>query len=144
MSGALIEVTIDDGGVIEALSLIAQRVTNLKPAMQLIGKRVTASVKENFRAGGRPQMWIPSQRAKATGTQTLIDTKNLMNTIHPTAYNDRVEIGTNVKYAAIHQFGGYTGRGHKSYIPPRPFLMVQDGDWAVINETLLDYIARLK
>ncbi|MBF0556984.1 MAG: phage virion morphogenesis protein [Nitrospirae bacterium] len=144
MAGALIEVTIDDGGVVETLNLIAQRVKNLKPAMQLIGERVTASVKENFRAGGRPEMWIPSQRAKQTGTQTLIDTKRLMNSIHPTAYNNRVEIGTDVKYSAIHQFGGYAGRGHKSYIPPRPYLMIQDGDWAVINETLLDYLARLK
>jgi phage virion morphogenesis protein len=141
MAGALIQVTIDDGGVKETLNLIAQRVKNLKPAMKIIGKLVTASVKENFRAGGRPEAWRPSS---ALRTLVGVPQARLMPSIHYTAYNDSVEIGTNVVYAAIHQFGGYAGRGHKSYIPPRPYFMIQDDDWAVTNETLLDYIARLK
>ncbi|WP_420266404.1 hypothetical protein [Candidatus Magnetominusculus dajiuhuensis] len=79
MAGALIQVTIDDGGVQETLNLIAQRVKNLKPVMQLIGERVTASVKENFRAGGRPEMWIPSKRALSKGKTTLINSKRLIS-----------------------------------------------------------------
>lgn len=37
-------------------------------------------------------------------------------------------IGSNVIYAAIHNLGGYAGRGHSVYIPGRPFLVVQDID----------------
>lgn len=31
-------------------------------------------------------------------------------------------VGTNVKYARIHEFGGMAGRGHKTRIPARPYL----------------------
>lgn len=30
--------------------------------------------------------------------------------------------GSAVPYARIHEKGGYAGRGHKAYIPPRPYL----------------------
>lgn len=30
--------------------------------------------------------------------------------------------GPNVPYGAIHEYGGWAGRGHRSYIPPRPYL----------------------
>ncbi len=31
-------------------------------------------------------------------------------------------IGTNVPYGRIHEYGGWTGRNHASYIPRRPYL----------------------
>jgi phage virion morphogenesis protein len=37
-------------------------------------------------------------------------------------------IGSNVIYAAIHNFGGMAGRGRSVQIPARPFLVVQDQD----------------
>ena len=33
-----------------------------------------------------------------------------------------ISFGTDVPYAAIHEFGGNTGRNHKTYIRPRPYL----------------------
>ena len=59
------------------------------------------------------------------------------------AYQDHVEVGTNVKYAAIHQFGGRAGRGHRAEIPARPFLGVADEDWGEILDTLSKEIDRL-
>ncbi|MCX6062221.1 MAG: phage virion morphogenesis protein [Campylobacterales bacterium] len=38
--------------------------------------------------------------------------------------NDSVTVGTNLKYAAIHQFGGMAGRGRKVKIPARPFMPI--------------------
>ena len=31
-------------------------------------------------------------------------------------------VGATTVYAAIHELGGYAGRGHASYLPPRPYL----------------------
>lgn len=38
-----------------------------------------------------------------------------------------VAIGTRLRYAAIHQFGGAAGRGRRAYIPARPYLGIDDG-----------------
>lgn len=74
------------------------------------------------------------------GKKTLIDTARLQNSIHPRAYKDRAVVGTNVVYAAIHQFGGKAGRGKKVTIPARPFLMVQEEDWAMIKHVIGTYL----
>jgi len=72
----------------------------------------------------------------AAGKKTLIDTGRLKNSITARAYSGRAVVGTNVIYAAIHQFGGMAGRGRKVRIPARPFLMVQDEDWPAIRQSL--------
>ena len=33
-------------------------------------------------------------------------------------------IGSNKKYAAIHHLGGQAGRGHKTNLPARPYLLI--------------------
>jgi len=156
--GVTINVKIEDREVLALLDRIQQRAGNLTPAMKIVGKTIRDSVRENFRAGGRPERWKSSQRAIIEGKKTLIDTKRLMNSITYMAHKDRAEVGTNVVYAAIQQFGGTVKARKSKYlkfkigsrwvqkrevsIPARPFMMIQDEDWREIKETLLDYIAR--
>ncbi len=155
-----INVSIDDKEVKKTLELLRRRVGNLRPAMKAIGETVRTSVIKNFTAEGRPDKWTRlspvtlglawSMKGKKThvksgkretkafskyksGKKILTDSADLRNSITAKAYDDRVEIGTNVRYAAIHQFGGKAGRGRKVNIPARPFLMVQNEDWSVIN-----------
>lgn len=165
MSGALIEVKIDDKEVRDLLSRIAAKTGNLTPAMKIIGEIVVRSVKENFRQGGRPEKWKPlSQRTlhgvvgkkgyKKSGElragsvrrlkdrKILVASKRLMDSISYKEEKDKVTIGTNVVYGALHQFGGKAGRGKKVNVPERPFLMVQDEDWPAIKEALEDYLMR--
>lgn len=64
-------------------------------------------------------------RAKLLGgALTLVDTGKLMRSIrHKVFYRRKyVAIGTNVEYAAIHQFGGRTGKRKSVKLPARPFL----------------------
>ena len=75
------------------------------------------------------------------GKKTLIDTGRLRNSITARAYADRAVVGTNVIYAAIHQFGGMAGRGRKVKIPARPFLLVQEEDWTAIRQSLERYLS---
>ena len=133
-----IAVKIEDSQVRTMLSGIQERIGNLKPAMSIIGQIVRNSILKNFMEGGRPK-WKPS---KKQGGKTLVDTARLQNSITAKAFSDRAEVGTNVIYAAIHQFGGKAGRGHKVNIPARPFLMVQPEDWTEINAALADYLLK--
>lgn len=43
-------------------------------------------------------------------------------TVHAT--DTDVTVGTNLPYAAVHQFGGMAGRGRKVKIPSRPYLPI--------------------
>lgn len=102
-----INITIEDGQVKALLGRLAGRMKNLTPAMRGIGEIVRTSVERNFAASGRPEKWKESGRVKAKGGQTLSDRGRLRRSFTVRGYPDRAEVGTNVKYAAIHQSGYY-------------------------------------
>lgn len=136
-----IHITINDSGVRAELGKLAGRLDDLTPVMRNIGEIVRTSVERNFAAGGRPVKWKPSKRVEKYGGQTLSDTGRLRRSFTVRAYKDRAEVGTNVSYAAIHQFGGIVSMGKKSVrIPARPFLMVQNEDWVKMRRYLERYI----
>ncbi len=69
--------------------------------------RLASSIQENFREGGRPDRWKISKRARKESGQTLLRTGRLMRSVSlPTINSDGIEFGSNLPYAAIHQFGG--------------------------------------
>jgi len=127
--------------------------------MDLIKRRIDASIAQNFRKEGRPDKWKKSIRAKATGGKTLSDTGTLKNSIVvDIGKRQQIIAGTGTVYAAVHQFGfkktvdvkahtrklkhGSTTVNVKAHkmkmnIPARPFLMVQDNDWEYIAEIIL-------
>jgi phage virion morphogenesis protein len=159
----IIKVELKDHGVKDMLARLQERMGNMTSFMKEVGELVRSSVIKNFMKGGRPEKWKPhalatilggiskkkfTQRGglktgssrKLAGGKVLIDTARLMNSVTSRARNDRVEIGTNVIYAAIHQLGGKAGRGRKVTIPARPFLAVQDEDWTEIKKTIERYL----
>lgn len=173
MAGVTIGVKIEDLGAQDLIGRLLERNSNLTPAMKIIGSIVRTSVIRNFEAGGRPP-WKPlkvisyhlgytmgrktkayTQRGGLTvGFQRYLAGKKiligrgfgggLMGSVHPKAYPDRVVIGTNKIYGAIHQLGGKAGRGQKVDIPARPFLAVQGEDWTEIKAALSDYLMGLR
>lgn len=93
--------------------------------------------------------WKRSIRASAKGGLTLTMTTNLKTSIHARATEEGAEVGTNLVYAATHQFGAsgrtiraknkpnlmfqYNGRWIRKKqvtvnIPARPFLGISDED----------------
>lgn len=80
---------------------------------------------ERFESGTAPdgQAWPRSIRAGAGG-QTLVVTAALKNSVNTRASAQGAEVGTNLIYAATHQFGasGRTIRARK-----KPFLKFQAG-----------------
>lgn len=56
--------------------------------------------------------------------QILQKSGRLRNSITARSTATEVTVGTNLPYAAIHQFGGKAGRGRKVKIPARPYLPI--------------------
>lgn len=66
----------------------------------------------------------------------------LRDSINYQATDTEVTVGSNLPYAAIHQFGGMAGRGRKVKIPARPFLPIENSELrpSVANQ-ILQYLA---
>lgn len=123
-----------------------------------IGQQLVTSTQQRFKTETGPdgKKWPRSLRARAEGGQTLSDTRRLRNSVTSRARPDRVEVGTNVKYARIHQLGG-TIRAKRAKalrfqigdrwavkkavkIPARPFIGISEKDNEAINEIIRERI----
>jgi phage virion morphogenesis protein len=109
----------------------------VEPLLNIAGDVMLGSIARTFREQGSPAgSWTPLaastlKRGKGgIGRKILIQSGRLMRsitkTVNPAA--KRVEIGTNVIYGPIQQFGGMTGRGHKAKIPARPYIVFRPED----------------
>lgn len=129
---------------------------DLTPLYQEIGEILLASIDRNFREGGRvgtqdadgqwtggPSKWIESKRAQDDAGQTLLDTGQLAASITYSATSSGVTIGSNKVYAAIHQFGGQTGKNKAVTLPARPYNVVQEEDLAEIQAAAEDFFKRV-
>ena len=127
------------------------RVKNLKPALEVCGQRMIRSTEQNFREGGRPSKWTPSKRVQKFGGKTLVQSGRLKNSVDYKAEKNRLTVGTNVVYAAPHQWGlketqtvrskkGKTFR-RKQNIPQRQFLLVQPADTKYNGKICAHYVA---
>lgn len=100
-------IDLNDAQVLAALRRLANFGRAATPVMQAVGQYMKASTQLRFRSQSGPdgEKWLPSQRAKREGGQTLRLTGRLRNSITWRAGPDYAEAGTNVVYAAAHQFG---------------------------------------
>ncbi|WP_299427210.1 phage virion morphogenesis protein [uncultured Meiothermus sp.] len=87
----------------------------------------------DFTKGGRLRKGVEE---RLQGRKILIQSARLRNSITSKRDGTAVAVGTNVVYAAIHQFGGMAGRGRRVRIPARPYLGVSRADQAEITRIL--------
>jgi len=107
MTGARIELKGNDEALAE-LDGYVQRARDKQGMFANIGMSLVTSTQNRFERGVGPDgsPWPPSIRALATGGKTLIESARLMRSVTYSASINGLEVGTNVIYAAIHQFGG--------------------------------------
>lgn len=76
------------------------------------------SIIETVLVGGRPSKWIPTK----SGLPPLKGRGVLWSTLKKETGSNYAQAGwgSGLKYAWIHQKGGWAGRNHASYIPARP------------------------
>lgn len=177
MSGVII--TVDTAPVADYLRILSRKMDDMTPVMAAIGEIVANQADEAFENQASPAgvAWKKTSEAtllaraqRVTGGKvykkngqmtkktagivssgmTLIDTGRLRNSLTKDAGQRGVTVGTNVVYAAVHQFGamrGAFGRTRRNApipwgnIPPRPFLPDDSSlDVAAITDVITEYL----
>ena len=128
-----------------------------------IGENLRTSTLNRFKLGKSPsgKRWATSIRAAQEGGKTLIKTSALRNSIQAQTDASGVAVGTNVEYAATHQYGdkGRTIRATRSKslrfrignrwiskkavrikITARPYLGISEDDMIEIKGTVEDFM----
>lgn len=142
-----IEIKVDDEKVQRLLINLSKKVGNLSPIMREIAGIMHDAVEENFEKQGRPR-WKPlrpstieARKKKGYWPGKILQQRGRLAASISRKYdNNSARVGTNLEYAAIHQFGGLAGRGHKAKIPARPFLKLTRQDMSDIKEVLRKYL----
>ncbi len=145
MAGVRLEIGLDDAKVRQVLGALQQVTKDLRAPLREIGEEAHSMAMDAFESETSPGgvAWKPSKRAVKTGGKTLSDTGALKSSIDVAAFPNKVLIGSNLVYAAIHQFGGDAGRGHKVHLPARPYLpSEEDMDQGFIFDVLSRHLAR--
>ncbi len=144
----MITITIDNTQALAAVERLRRACRNLKPVMADISEVMLEEVRENFDRQGRPAHWVDldattkaarAKRNKWPG-KILQESGMLKNTIFPSANHDSAMVTAPAEYAAIHNFGGITGRGHKTRIPARPFMVLTKDTEEQIGDLVLDHL----
>lgn len=131
------------------LNSLRNKAYKTRPILKPLGEIMLRGVDRNFHEQGRPEKWAPLKdvtlqlrkgykRGRGRpmvgsvsgnyGNRILERTKTLRRSINMKIYPNRVEIGTNIGYAALHEEGGsiINHFGKPSKVPARPFMHVTD------------------
>ena len=114
--------------------------------MLSIGKIIQDLIRKTFLLQGRPKKWQPLalstiERRKREGLWPgliLIEKGDLLQSFQIRASASDVSVFSTSPYAAIHHFGGLTGKGLKTAIPSRPFMNIQSEDIETIENLILE------
>lgn len=119
-----------------------KRTGDLKKPLKKAGLLMIRSIDTNFRSAGRPVTWKRLSRRYLIqklkdrySPLPLTRTGALRRSISQFVFNNKLKIGTSIKYASIHQ------RGLKN-IPRRPFLVFQTEDLNRIERLITQYITK--
>ena len=161
MSSVSIKVNADIDSDMEQLIGRLDKIAGIDKAgtMNAIAEGLRTSTQERFRSGTAPDgnRWTPSVRAQTGKGNTLVDSASLKNSILAKADATGAAVGTNMVYAATHQFGDERtirakdkclkfqvgGRwvsvpSVRVTIPPRPYLGISEIDKGDIRDLLED------
>ncbi len=163
-------VSLNWGGLDKALLGAARRLSERQLLMDGIGEMMVSSTLQRFEDEEGPdgKAWKPSIRATPSedtrapvrrgkngrllkgsgkkikgrkGGKTLTNKGDLKKSIDRHVTDDEVTVGSNVKYARIHQMRGRAGRGLSVDLPARPYLGVSEQDAEDIREMVGDFLA---
>jgi phage virion morphogenesis protein len=148
MAGTQVSLTYDDTQVTRMLQGLMARCGDLTPAMRDIGEYMLRRTDDCFRDERDPQgrAWKPLSPvtlAMKKNDKILTEKGGLRGNIAYAAGRDSVTIGTGPAqsaYAAIHQFGGKAGPGHKVTIPARPYLEFTSDDMKECAEIVREHV----
>lgn len=146
-----ITITIDSAKLVAALRRLAAAGRDLSPAMRAAAGLMHDAVEENFEQEGRPK-WkslakptIKQREKEGSWPGKILQRsggRGLVGSITKHSDATSAVVGTNSVYAAIHNFGGKAGRGHKVEIPAREFLHLEPEDEDAIEKSFARFLSR--
>ena len=146
MSGVALTFGFDNSPIRRHLALLALTdARGFDATRREIGEYMLGEVQDNLDhqklADGGP---MPQSKAAIHRKgKTLIDKHHLYDSYTHQMAPGGVEVGSALAYAAIHHFGGETGRkGHRFVLPPRPVLGLGAAREAKIGDYLIAGIQR--
>jgi phage gpG-like protein len=146
------------------LAELQRRATDTSPLMDRLGQAAVSDMQERFDTETTPggARWTPSIRAREEGGKTLTQSARLRQSLtHNVMGRDRVEAGTNVIYAGVHNQGATIraksggkltfrlpgGLGFRSVdqviIPQREFIGISDDGEEELISQAEDFLAEV-
>lgn len=150
MAGAkkTISIEIDSKEVRKALNAAIKAVNDISPALKSIGEGVVNSTKQRFADEESPdgKKWadLSALTKSRKRNNKILTESSALSRVHAQVAGNILEVGSNLKYAAMHQFGGKTSEKSmfpNSIIPARPFLGFTEEDAKEAMEILADYVS---
>lgn len=159
--GDLYSIQVDNTALRKTIKEMQKRISNTKPLTAAIAQMMRKSAIKEFETEGQGE-WTPlkirtrhSAFGKGKFTKKGIQTKafqrftankkiltasgQLRKSLQTESSGSAATVGSNKKYARIHQEGGNAGRNLASKIPARPFLNIRPKLQDDINKTVQDY-----
>ncbi len=111
MAGVKMAVSVESDEWKRALEQLSGKVSAIRPVLLSVGEYVLGQTLERFRKqtapdGSRWKRVEPRYWRKKKVKKILTESSRLRESINYRVVGDRVLIGTNLRYAAIHQLGG--------------------------------------
>lgn len=166
--GATITANFDDSILQQLLkTLAAKDAKKFESVRREIGEYMLGNVQDNLdsqrlfdgkpmppskAAQGRTTTWKSNNQSKGrvkgavrAAGKTLIDKHHLYDSYVYQLTQAGVEIGSALIYAAIHHFGGDTGRpGHRFQMTPRPVLGISTRQEIMLGELVIAELGRTR
>lgn len=149
MSGTAAHITaaFSNEQVLRHLRVLAHAdIGGWRSARVAIGEHMVGQIQDNLDGqkladgSAMPQ----SEAAKKRAGKTLIEHHHLYDSYVYQLADGGVEVGSAMVYAAIHHFGGRTGRGGKTVLPARPVLGMNDRSERRIGDILVAELEALQ
>ncbi|CUJ55617.1 phage virion morphogenesis protein [Achromobacter sp. 2789STDY5608621] len=156
----MLVVTVNDAQFAQTMKRLAELAQDMTPALRGIGEYLAGSSRDRFGSQTAPDgsAWTPLahwyREAKPANKDKILTLRGyLSSSIHWQVLPDSVLVGSNLEYAAIHQFGGVIrpkqrkalkvgGRAVSQVkIPARPYLGISTDDATESEALVADYLA---
>lgn len=155
MAGGTISVELKGGRAItQALNKLLKQSSDLSPALGDVGEYLLQSTQQRFidqqAPDGSPWAQLSSttielkQNRGKRLDRILTESSTLADSLNYQLTKDSLTLGSNMEYAAMHQFGGVTSPNSmmpNSEIPDRPFLGIAFFERAKIVDILNEHLS---
>lgn len=123
-----IEIDINDSTLRAKLAQLKQEGREPGPALTEIGAELKKRIQLGFRTGRSPDghPWVPIKHRQGS---PLLASGRLRSSIDYHVAGDSVTIGTNLVYAALHQFGGEVRPKNKKALISSSYVQITSVDY---------------